>query len=130
MCQLRKAFFASTDAPEVDTYKNGSIIVSKGVNITLTCDLEGNPPPVFQWTVDGVNMSEDTNKLHIGPVDHDETYTCTATNDLGSAAMLTFHVQVAEETMKVPSVTTPNPGENIGLDHLADAVDNSFAVVE
>lgn len=83
--------------------------------------MDGDPPPHFEWHVDGAKMSENTSKLYVPQVDRNTTYSCTATNDLGNATMI-FHVQAEEEA-------PPNHGKQRGLDHLLDAVAKWCAVV-
>ncbi|XP_074553255.1 uncharacterized protein LOC141809915 [Halichoeres trimaculatus] len=67
--------------------------LKKGVNTTLNCEAEGNPPPVFNWTRDGVSLLEKTNHLNITRVDDDAIYNCTAYNHLGSITK-SMNVQV------------------------------------
>ncbi|XP_030592531.1 hemicentin-1-like [Archocentrus centrarchus] len=93
-------------APELNTTNNPhDISTLEGTNITLSCEAEGNPPPVYHWTCDGVNQLENTNSLSITGVNHNVTCTCTATNDLGNITK-TIHVHVKERGC--PLTLTPS----------------------
>uniref|UniRef100_UPI0037E7C7FC vascular cell adhesion protein 1 n=1 Tax=Semicossyphus pulcher TaxID=241346 RepID=UPI0037E7C7FC len=59
-------------------------ILLEGNDVTLSCEAEGKPPPVFHWTRDGVNMLEKTSHLNLSQVDNSAIYNCTASNHLGS----------------------------------------------
>ncbi|XP_030592530.1 intercellular adhesion molecule 1-like [Archocentrus centrarchus] len=93
-------------APELNTKNNPhDISTLEGTDITLSCEAEGNPPPVYHWTCDGVNQLENTNSLSITGVNHNVTCTCTATNDLGNITK-TIHVHVKERGC--PLTLTPS----------------------
>ncbi|MEQ2177556.1 hypothetical protein GOODEAATRI_004803 [Goodea atripinnis] len=104
-------------APEVRTYSNKKITVAKGGDATLLCDVEGNPPPEYQWTVDEEPLSETTDRLDIFQVNSSSTYTCTATNILGNITVQVY-VVVEEMTTTGPAAVS-NPEEkaleNCGL---------------
>uniref|UniRef100_A0A668U5M9 Ig-like domain-containing protein n=1 Tax=Oreochromis aureus TaxID=47969 RepID=A0A668U5M9_OREAU len=80
-------------APEINTSCTVDISPLEGTNITLSCEAEGNPPPVYIWTCDGENMLENTNSLNITRVNRNKTCTCTATNYLGNITK-TIHLHV------------------------------------
>ncbi|CAI5675800.1 unnamed protein product [Oreochromis niloticus] len=80
-------------APEINTSCTVDISPLEGTNITLSCEVEGNPPPVYNWTCDGENMLENTNSLNITRVNRNKTCTCTATNYLGNITK-TIHLHV------------------------------------
>ncbi|KAF1379659.1 hypothetical protein PFLUV_G00178320 [Perca fluviatilis] len=73
-------------------------------DITLNCDAEGQPPPNFHWTCDGLNILENTNNLNIRRVITNTTCNCTATNYLGSINKQ-IHVHVIPRGC--PLVVTP-----------------------
>lgn len=82
--------------------------LKEGVNTTLNCEAEGNPPPVFNWTRDGVSLLEKTNHLKITRVDNSAIYNCTAFNHLGSITRW-MNVQVIKPTKSATpaAMTTP-----------------------
>ncbi|KAM9745960.1 hemicentin-1 [Menidia menidia] len=82
------------------------IRVSEGQNVTLACHVKGNPPPVFQWTVDGKKLLENTSKLNIIAQNNNATYTCTATNELGNLTVKT-NVYMEELFQNAASTVTP-----------------------
>ncbi|XP_073350364.1 vascular cell adhesion protein 1 [Pagrus major] len=69
-------------APEF-VFKPAYALVEEGGNVTLTCEARGNPPPVFTWTSNGVNIMASTRDLTITQVTISTTYRCTAANHLG-----------------------------------------------
>uniref|UniRef100_A0A3B5BMY4 Hemicentin-1-like n=1 Tax=Stegastes partitus TaxID=144197 RepID=A0A3B5BMY4_9TELE len=98
--------FASLDAPEL---KNDTedIFLLEDDDVTLTCEAEGNPLPVFHWTYNGVAMLESASSLNITRVNDSATYTCTATNDVGNTSKQ-FHVHVIKMTDDCPLTMTPS----------------------
>ncbi|XP_014838881.1 PREDICTED: hemicentin-1-like [Poecilia mexicana] len=95
---------------------NKTITVAMGGNATLLCDIEGNPPPVYQWTVDEQPMLETTNRLHITQVNRSSIYSCTATNILGNTAMhIVVDMEENDTTTDPPAMPTPEAPENCGL---------------
>ncbi len=90
--------------------------MDKGDDVTLKCEAEGNPPPVFHWTSDGVNITETSSELNITGVNVDSNYTCTATNRLGSITKH-IHVYVREAIMRAApaAMTTPEASTPRGM---------------
>nr|XP_020496579.1 hemicentin-2 isoform X1 [Labrus bergylta] len=90
-------------------------ILKEGVNVSLLCEAEGNPPPVFSWTRDGLNLSETTDHLNLTRVENNSIYNCTASNRLGSITkrISVQAIKVAKlpvpEVMTTPEATTPTP---------------------
>uniref|UniRef100_A0A3P8SRL1 Ig-like domain-containing protein n=1 Tax=Amphiprion percula TaxID=161767 RepID=A0A3P8SRL1_AMPPE len=77
--------------PELNPKKDiDYIVASQDGEITLECKAEGNPPPVFRWTYNGMTMSESSNTLNVTRVDASATYTCTASNYLGKTTKQIF----------------------------------------
>jgi len=107
--------FASLDAPELTENHSNEITVYQGENVTLTCEVKGNPPPVFYWTTDGTIISENTNKLEIIQQNHSAIYTCTATNELGNVTV-EINVSVTEKPKNAdPTVEAATQGIHLYL---------------
>ncbi|XP_054890954.1 intercellular adhesion molecule 5 isoform X2 [Poeciliopsis prolifica] len=102
-------------APELRTNFSKIITVAMGGNATLLCDVEGNPPPVYQWTIDEQPMLETTNRLDITQVNSSSNYRCTATNILGNTTMNIFVDMEENYTTEPPAMPTPEAPENCGL---------------
>lgn len=79
--------------------------MDEGADVSLTCEAEGNPPPVFNWNCDGVNMLVNMNILNIAQVITSRTCECTATNYVGNTTKQ-IHVQVIKTTTTNPAATT------------------------
>lgn len=106
----KKSSLAFLDPPELRTNSTQNIIVVKGGNATLVCDVEANPPAKYDWTTDEQPLSENTNTLEMNQVNSSSVYSCTATNVLGKITMQ-FYLDVEEETATTdwPTATMPNP---------------------
>ncbi len=84
----------------------GDVFVHEGADVILTCEADGNPPPDFHWTWNGMNISEDTYSIDVTEVTINTTYSCTASNHLGSITKQ-IHVQVIETARAAdPAVMT------------------------
>ncbi|XP_047427770.1 hemicentin-1-like isoform X2 [Mugil cephalus] len=95
-------------APELKIQSNTQdIYVAEGDDISLNCEAEGNPPPVFQWTSDGLSvLEEDSDTLNITQVNASSTYICTATNNLGSITKQ-IHVHVTNVNVQATPAAAP-----------------------
>lgn len=76
--------FLSSDAPELTNISEQALHVEEGDDVTLTCEIDANPPPQYHWTRDGENTFNPTNSLSIVNILASANYSCTATNYLGS----------------------------------------------
>ncbi|XP_035511008.1 intercellular adhesion molecule 5 [Morone saxatilis] len=94
---------AQLDAPELKNPDN--IVVREGDDITLTCEVEANPPPVFNWTRDRVNMLENTNELNVIRIKASTTYSCVASNYLGNITKI-FNVRVIPRPTALAAIPT------------------------
>lgn len=83
-------------APELNPKDDEYLVTHKDENITLNCEAEGNPPPVFHWSYDGVTISESSNSLTINQLNVSTTYACTASNFLGNITKK-IHVRVIQK---------------------------------
>ena len=67
---------------------SGSATPQIGNDVTLVCDVTGNPEPTITWTRDGVVQDGIVGKTWTFPASDDDDgkeFFCTATNDLGEA---------------------------------------------
>ena len=77
-----------SDVPEVTTDVVDPAVV--GDDVTLNCTASGDPPLVYQWTLEGnttvLNSDNTTGTLELTDIQENEfgTYVCTVTNDLGT----------------------------------------------
>lgn len=97
---------AFLDAPELRMNSSETITVPNGGNVTLHCDVEGNPSPEYVWAMDGNPIFQTTKWLEIDQVNSSVIYSCTASNVLGKITVK-IHVDVEEvktEAEKLESI--------------------------
>lgn len=91
----------------------------EGDNVSLSCEADANPPPVFSWTQDGVKILENTNNFSIAQVLTSTTYECTAYNYLGSTTkQILVNVIKTNRTAIPASTTTPEASTQTGTVHI------------
>ena len=86
--QKYHARFFLLDSPQV-TERNKTYVVSPGDSVTLTCPIDGNPPPSVQWYKGNDNIWQ---PLHTGKAwelvqatsSDSGLYTCSASNSVGT----------------------------------------------
>lgn len=101
--------YVSLDAPTFKVTSSGDFhFFKEGANTTLNCEAEGNPPPLFNWTHDGVHLLEKTSHLNLTRVDNSAIYNCTAYNHLGSITK-SMNIQVIKTAKSTApaAMTTP-----------------------
>lgn len=102
--------FASSDAPELINKADYRSVftVEEGTNITLDCEADSRPPPVYNWTINGKMMDNNNPTLMIPAVNTNAT--CTASNYVGN---ITKHINVylkRKMTMTTPAASEPQNG--------------------
>ena len=88
---LRQKYHACSfllDSPQV-TERNRTYLVSLGDSVTLTCPVDGNPPPSVQWYKGNDNISQPLHtgkawKLSQATSSDRGLYTCSASNSVGT----------------------------------------------
>lgn len=80
--------FSPTDPPKVLIVSPRQLKVPEGANITLECNVTGNPAPTIQWTKGNgscvvISSQKALTILHFNQIDSG-TYFCTASNGIGS----------------------------------------------
>lgn len=78
----------------------------EGSNISVNCEAEGNPPPVFGWTRDGVDLSEKSDHLNLTLMKDSAIYNCTASNSQGSITKQISVYVTKPAKIAAPAVTT------------------------
>ncbi|XP_059204850.1 intercellular adhesion molecule 5 isoform X2 [Centropristis striata] len=102
-------------APELKN-KTEDVYVYDYDDVSLSCEAEGWPSPVFHWTCDGLNVSGNMDNLNITQVRTSTTCFCTAKNYLGNTTKhINVHMmqRVSEPPHAAPAdpaaITTPEP---------------------
>ena len=83
-----------TDLPEITVHPEAQT-KTEGENVTLSCNVAGNPAPTISWTRNGsplnttgrINFSDGKKQLTITNVNRTDSgeYRCVARNSLGNA---------------------------------------------
>ena len=93
-----------TDLPEITVHPEAQT-KTEGENVTLSCNVAGNPAPTISWTRNGsplnttgrINFSDGKKQLTITNVNRTDSgeYRCVARNSLGNATsnVATLNVQ-------------------------------------
>lgn len=81
--------------------------MEEGADVTLNCEADALPPPVYHLTSHDVDMSENTNTFTISQLNSTTTYNCTASNYLGRITKQ-IHVYVINN-MSAPAAPTTAP---------------------
>lgn len=91
----------------------------EGDDVSLSCEAEANPPPLFNWTQNGVKILENTNNFSIARVLSSTTYECTAYNYLGSTTKQILVNVIKINRTAIPAVvTTPEASAQTGTAHI------------
>lgn len=81
------------------------VSVSKGDNVSLSCEADGSPAPEYQWTADdGGDVLNTSSELSLTKVNNSAVYTCTATNDLGNITL-----SILVNVPVTPAAADPSP---------------------
>ena len=88
--------------PSITRIPNSDIItVNEGDSVSVQCLAQGNPKPRITWSKRGVKADHTTvddlqSTLNLQNVDesHADTYSCTATNDVGNPVTTEFLIMV------------------------------------
>ncbi|XP_026181878.1 hemicentin-1 isoform X2 [Mastacembelus armatus] len=91
-------------APELNV-NTDYIVMEEGKDLTLNCEAEGNPPPNFHWTRNGKPITGKTNKFKITKAKITTTYSCNASNYLGSVTK-EFGIRVIKIATTTAAVMT------------------------
>ncbi|XP_042886203.1 protein amalgam-like, partial [Penaeus japonicus] len=108
-------------APSVKALVSQELHVTKGQNVTLSCQAEGNPPPIIRWsrqegTLPKGHRNQEGENVTLAAVDrhHEGTYLCTADNGIGQPASASMTVTVEyppEIVIDKPVVQTGDGGQ-------------------
>ncbi|XP_029946282.1 hemicentin-1 isoform X2 [Salarias fasciatus] len=95
-------------APEMKRENRTEVkFVLKGDKVTLDCEAEGNPPPVFSWTCDGVDLLGKTNRVTFYP-NVTTICICRAANRLGNITKkYVIEINAEASSANPPIITTP-----------------------
>ena len=96
--------------PEITKSKSAFFDLAEGQPLYLVVNAEANPPPSFQWYLNGVALPGETRKtLNIGSIkkEHAGAYTCEVSNIAGQVTFMDITVSVRSSPLAEP---TTKPG--------------------
>ncbi|XP_047481243.1 protein amalgam-like [Penaeus chinensis] len=111
-------------APSVKALVAQELHVTKGENVTLSCQAEGNPPPIIRWsrqegTLPSGQRNQEGENVTLDGVDrhHEGTYLCTADNGIGqpASASMTVTVEYPPEIVVEKAVVQTGDGGQVEL---------------
>lgn len=116
---MMASVYISSDAPFFKK-KLVEISVHVGVNVSLSCDADGLPPPNLTWTCDGAHERETTNHLHISQIKNSIRCKCIASNYLHRETK-EFSILVLETSTAVPpaAISIPEAAAQSGTAYLS-----------
>ncbi|KAK2833289.1 hypothetical protein Q5P01_017178 [Channa striata] len=94
-------------APKFNKETSDVLNVTEGADVTLNCEADGNPSPVYQWTRGGDMLGINTG-FTITQENASVTYTCTAANELGNITK-EIHVHVIKNITTTPTAVMTTP---------------------
>lgn len=98
-CCISSSLIQPTDKPWVEVSSH-TITITEGDPLHLNCSAVGNPTPTYTWTFPSNNLPQMHNNsvfnINSAAFKHEGTYTCSATNRVGSVKV-SFTVEVQGE---------------------------------
>lgn len=92
---------SNLDAPQPSSSNSEIYLLGKGLNSSLECNFDSNPPPMFVvWTHNGVLLPKaETARLALYNITDKDSglYSCQAFNLVGSSRPFEMHVAVASQ---------------------------------
>ena len=97
LCFFLNLSFAPAAAPSIVTPPLPKLAGFLGDNLDISCEASGTPTPAYFWSINGDQFNEvEGGNLFIDSLEPTDsgTYTCLATNDIGSSATASTEVLV------------------------------------
>uniref|UniRef100_M9MMJ0 Ig-like domain-containing protein n=1 Tax=Monodelphis domestica TaxID=13616 RepID=M9MMJ0_MONDO len=97
-----------TYGPDIATIVRSPDVYPTGVNITLSCVADSNPPAQFTWLQNGQSVSNSAIFSVISSLNHAGTYTCTASNSFTGMTRTATKNIIIYAPLSKPTIITSN----------------------
>ncbi|XP_056682204.1 carcinoembryonic antigen-related cell adhesion molecule 5-like [Monodelphis domestica] len=116
-CEIRNPFYSNrSDAftldvaygPDIATIDHISDQFATGINVTLSCVADSNPPAQFTWLQNGQSVSNSASFSIITSLNHIGNYTCIATNSFTGLTRTANKTLMIYAPLSKPTIITSN----------------------
>uniref|UniRef100_M9MMI4 Carcinoembryonic antigen-related cell adhesion molecule 5-like n=1 Tax=Monodelphis domestica TaxID=13616 RepID=M9MMI4_MONDO len=97
-----------TYGPDIATIVRSAGVYPTGVNITLSCVADSNPPAQFTWLQNGQSVSNSAIFSVISSLNHAGTYTCIASNSFTGLTHTATKNIIIYAPLSKPTIITSN----------------------
>ncbi|XP_056682209.1 carcinoembryonic antigen-related cell adhesion molecule 5-like [Monodelphis domestica] len=116
-CEIRNPFFSNRShpftldvayGPDIATIDHISDQFATGINVTLSCVADSNPPAQFTWLQNGQSVSNSASFSIITSLNHIGNYTCIATNSFTGLTRTANKTLMIYAPLSKPTILTSN----------------------
>uniref|UniRef100_A0A5F8G1I0 Ig-like domain-containing protein n=1 Tax=Monodelphis domestica TaxID=13616 RepID=A0A5F8G1I0_MONDO len=116
-CEIRNPFFSNRShpftldvayGPDIATIDNISDQFATGINVTLSCVADSNPPAQFTWLQNGQSVSNSASFSIITSLNDIGNYTCIATNSFTGLTRTANKTLMIYAPLSKPTIVTSN----------------------
>uniref|UniRef100_A0A5F8GMX4 Ig-like domain-containing protein n=1 Tax=Monodelphis domestica TaxID=13616 RepID=A0A5F8GMX4_MONDO len=116
-CEIRNPFYSNRSdpftldvayGPDIATIDHISDQFATGINVTLSCVADSNPPAQFTWLQNGQSVSNSASFSIITSLNHIGNYTCIATNSFTGLTRTANKTLMIYAPLSKPTILTSN----------------------
>ncbi|XP_056682202.1 hemicentin-1-like [Monodelphis domestica] len=116
-CEIRNPFYSNRShpftldvayGPDIATIDHISDQFATGINVTLSCVADSNPPAQFTWLQNGQSVSNSASFSIITSLNHIGNYTCIATNSFTGLTRTANKTLMIYAPLPKPTIVTSN----------------------
>uniref|UniRef100_H9H8B6 Ig-like domain-containing protein n=1 Tax=Monodelphis domestica TaxID=13616 RepID=H9H8B6_MONDO len=116
-CEIRNPFYSNRSdpftldvayGPDIATIDHISDQFATGINVTLSCVADSNPPAQFTWLQNGQSVSNSASFSIITSLNHIGNYTCIATNSFTGLTRTANKTLMIYAPLSKPTIVTSN----------------------
>uniref|UniRef100_A0A5F8H5W5 Ig-like domain-containing protein n=1 Tax=Monodelphis domestica TaxID=13616 RepID=A0A5F8H5W5_MONDO len=116
-CEIRNPFYSNRSdtftldvayGPDIATIDHISDQFTTGINVTLSCVADSNPPAQFTWLQNGKSVNNSASFSIITSLNHIGNYTCIATNSFTGLTRTANKTLMIYAPLSKPTIVTSN----------------------
>uniref|UniRef100_A0A5F8H4V1 Ig-like domain-containing protein n=1 Tax=Monodelphis domestica TaxID=13616 RepID=A0A5F8H4V1_MONDO len=116
-CEIRNPFYSNRSdpftldvayGPDIATIDHISDQFTTGINVTLSCVADSNPPAQFTWLQNGKSVNNSASFSIITSLNHIGNYTCIATNSFTGLTRTANKTLMIYAPVSKPTIVTSN----------------------